>query len=456
LPSTEFTFAVKTLGTILLVNASLLTVCAAEDTRPARVTNVVVISTDYIDHLVAEARTNNPSLLAAHSRADAAAANVDSVRVWEDPTFMAGANIFSARGFKASENGDLVYGLQEKLPMWGLPKLNREVASAGMAARREEAGFHFQQLRRDIIKTLVSAALAGQVVNIGEQDLVWLDATSKAAEAKYREGQADVADTLQIQNAVALRTDQLRTDRLELVHEHFILNRLLNRDHGSPWPPLQLPPVAPPVPYSEKLLALALANEPNLKVLEQMAKQAEATAQRTERTRLPDVSLGIQGYQYSGDGGFREGVFTLNISLPWVNAGKYHNDHEREKQNARAAQQERDDQRLTVREEVHHITVDLDAQRRQALLYDNEISIRARQALADKLAVWETGRATLREVLEARRDALDAQLMIARATAAQDQTLAELLLWTGLESFESLAPLAAEPAIADHAEATEK
>ena len=64
--------------------------------------------------------------------------------------------------------------------------------------------------------------------------------------------------------------------------------------------------------------------------------------------------------------------------------------------------------------------------------------------------IWETGRSTLREVLDARRDALDAQLMTARATAEQYQMLAELLLWSGLESFEALAPLANEPAIAGH------
>jgi outer membrane protein TolC len=64
--------------------------------------------------------------------------------------------------------------------------------------------------------------------------------------------------------------------------------------------------------------------------------------------------------------------------------------------------------------------------------------------LADKLAGWESGRVTLREVLDARRDALDAQLMAARATAEQYQTLAELLLWTGQENFNSLTSLANE------------
>jgi len=374
----------------LLASAGLLDVRAAEDTASAGTTNSVVISTEYIDRLVAEARTNNPAQLAADSRADAAAANVESIRSWDDPMFTIGGNVFGRQGFDARQEGDLVYGLQEKLPLWGIPRLNRRVAAAERSVRQAQGDARFQQLRRDIAKTLIAAALARQVVDIGEQDLAWLGATSKAVESKYRSGQADLADTLQIQNALALRADQLRTDKLELTHDQFVLNRLLNRPHDSPWPSLQLPPVAPPVPYSAKLLALALAHEPNLKVMDQEVEQAKANVERTQRARRPEVSVGIQGYQYSGgagDAGFREGVFTLNFSLPWANVGKYRKDYDREKKNEQSAEREREDQTLTVREELHHLTVDLDARRRQALLYKDEISIRAAQALSDRLTV---------------------------------------------------------------------
>jgi hypothetical protein len=41
--------------------------------------------------------------------------------------------------------------------------------------------------------------------------------------------------------------------------------------------------------------------------------------------------------------------------------------------------------------------------------------------------------------------------MAARATAGQYQTVADLMLWSGLESFESLIPLSNEPTLhADH------
>src|SRR2546426_7372857 len=65
-------------------------------------------------------------------------------------------------------------------------------------------------------------------------------------------------------------------------------------------------------------------NEPKLKVLEQEIKQAGAAAELTRKMRLPDVSFGVEGRQYSGDGEFRSGMFTLRFSLPWANRSEEH------------------------------------------------------------------------------------------------------------------------------------
>ncbi len=431
----------KFTGTILLASAALLTGQAAENAKPVgetnavvisneyihrlvaearakaenakpdTATNTVVISTEYINRLVAEARTNNPSVKAVDSRARAATLNVGAVRTWEDPMAMFGGSVFSDRGFDPAEEGDLIYGVEQKLPLWGRPKLARRVAEAEAAMRGAEVDYRIQQLRADITKGLFVTALAETIVEIGEQDLAWLEATGKATENKYRAGESVVADTLQIQNEVAKRK----------------------------------PPVAPAIPLSQKLLSLSLQNEPKLKVLEQEIRQAAATADLTRKSRLPDVSFAIEGKQYHGDGDFRMGMFALHFSLPWGNRDKYRKDYERDKERQKSAEQEREDQVLMVREELHHLAVEIEAMRREALLYDDEITTRAAQALSSRLAEWESGRGTFPGVLDARRMLLESQLMSARATAKQHQMLADMLLWTGLEDLESLIPLANEP-----------
>src|SRR6266508_4168120 len=313
--------------------------------------------------------------------------------------------------------------------------------------REAQAHYRARQLRSEITKALVVTSLAERVVEIGEQDVAWLQATEKATDNKYRAGQAVVADTLQIQNEVAKRNDALRTDRRRLAHERFTLSRLLNREASSAWPELRLPSVAPAIPLSSNLLALALRDEPKLKVLEQEIKQAAASAELTRKTRLPDVSLGVEGRQYSGDGEFRSGMFTIRFSLPFANRDKYRKDYERDKEWQKSAEQEREDQVLMVREELHHLAVGIEAMRREALLHTDEITTRAMQALTSRLSEWEAGRGAFRDVLDARRMLLDSELMFAGAAAVDHQMLADMLLWTGLENLEALTALANEPAL---------
>ena len=440
----------KIFGTILVVSASL-GVQAVEESKPLETTNTLVVTTELINRLAEEARTNNPSLRAAGSRVNAALWNAGAVRTWEDPMAMVGGSVFSDKGMNPAEEGDIAYGIEQKLPLWGKPRATRYVAQTDVWMRQAEAELRFQELRRTITKALLMTALAERVVGIGEQDLAWLDATVRTVEARYRAGQAVIADTLQIQNEVSKRSDMLRTDRRRLSHERFALNRFLNRDVTSPWPHLQLPDPAPAVPFSEKLVSLGLASEPRLKVMEEEIRQAEAMAELTRKMRLPDVHFGVEGKQYHGDGEFRMGMFKLGISLPWGNAGKYKKDYLREKERQKATEEERRDQILMVREQLHHLTVDIEAFRREALLYRDEISTRAAQALSNRLTDWETGRGMFREVLDARRMLLESQLMAARAVAEQWQIVAELLLWTGLNSAEALTPLTTEPSITpDH------
>ena len=120
----------KILTTIFLICGGAFT-ALAEDSSPAdAATNAVVITTDLINRLVAEARTNNPSLKAADSRVRSATLNAQGIRTWEDPMAMFGGSVYSDKGFKPDEDGNLAYGVEQKLPLWGRPKLARAVAEA--------------------------------------------------------------------------------------------------------------------------------------------------------------------------------------------------------------------------------------------------------------------------------------------------------------------------------------
>ncbi|MCU0782599.1 MAG: TolC family protein [Verrucomicrobia bacterium] len=405
-------------------------------------TNVVPVTPTFIAQLAEEMRRNHPALLAAAARANAAAANAAAVRSWDDPSVRVGG--MAAREAMRADEGDLIYGVEQKLPLFGKPALARAAAQSEFATEQANADYQFQTLRSDLAKTIFKTALAHRVVEIGQQDGEWLQTMVSATEARYRTDEATLAELLELQNELSKRTNQLRTDLALRGNEEFTLNRLLNRDPRSPWPALQLPAVAPAIAYSERLVDFSLKYEPKTLVMRQQVKQAEAAAKLTRRQRLPDFSAGLEARNYTGDGSFRQGMFVLNFNLPWGNGERYRNDIRREEAKQRAAELDLTDWQLSARQEVHHLTVAIDAVRREALLYRDEIIPRSEQALASARSAWETGRRTLREVLETRRMLLDARLMYARAVAEQYTMMSELVLCCGMGDFESLQMIGAD------------
>src|ERR1041385_7538378 len=145
----------------------------------------------------------------------------------------------SAREEMRADDGDILYGVEQKLPLFNKPALARRAARAELATADAEATFQFQMLRRELAKAAFRAALAQQVVAIGEQDLAWLDTTRQSLESKQRSGQASLVEVLQLENERSKRATQLRAEHDALAHDQVSLNRLLNRDWQSPWPALQ-------------------------------------------------------------------------------------------------------------------------------------------------------------------------------------------------------------------------
>lgn len=405
----------------------------------------VEITPEFLDGLVAEAQAHNPALQAAGAQTEAANAAVAAVRTWEDPTASFGIWAPSARGFSSSEEGNLVYGLEQKLPLYGRPDLVRKVAAANAFREGLAADFEEQTLRRDVRVALDRLALSGREAEVAEQDLSWLDATLDAVDHRYRVGQASQVDWLKIQTVRAVAVDKLKTKEQERDHSAFALNRLLNRDLHTPWPKVAVPPLQPPIFYTTKLVDAALASEPQLRVMRQESISAQAAADLTRRQRLPDVSVGVEARQYSGDGGFREGMATVSFTVPWLNKGKYDNDWRRDERRKRASDFAATDYALSVREELHHHVVDLDEARRQAVLYQDQLIPLTRQILSSAETAWEHNIGPFQDILDAHTTLLADELISAQALTDQTTILAEISLLTGSHDFGAVLVLAGDP-----------
>jgi outer membrane protein TolC len=404
---------------------------------------VVVVTPQYVNLLAEQMRTNHPALRAAAARTNAAKLKLESVRSWEDPMLKVGG-LGAGTGMRADE-GDVIYGFEQKLPLFGKPERTRQVAKSGLDVEQARADYLFQTLRRELAKTLFRAALAERELDIGKEDLGWLETMAAAAQERYRVGESTQAQVLRLQSEHARLSALLVSDGQRREQEWTSLNRLLNRQLQAPWPRLALPPLAGAVVYDERLVNLALRYEPKLKMLERQIKQAQAEVELTRRRRWPDLSLGTEARSYSGNGGFRQAMVTLSLNVPWGNAAKYRRDINREEANLQAVELDVADYALSVREEVRKLALALEAVRSEALAYRGEIIPRSEQALASAHAAWSANRGMFYDVLEARRMLIEARLMYARAVAEQYQMLSELVLCCGLGDLEALVRIGAQP-----------
>ncbi|MEK7780738.1 MAG: TolC family protein [Verrucomicrobiota bacterium] len=397
---------------------------------PLRITPELI--TQFADEM---ATNNHPMLLASRARTNAAAAGVKSVRTWEDPMVRVGA--MAAERMMRMDDGDVFYGVEQKLPLFGKPGAMRKMAAAEFAVEVAAEDVQFQTLRSELAIALFRAALADESLAIAEQDLDWLAVTTKVVEEGYRSGGTRLMDVLTLQNEQSRRIEQLKTDRDKRTQAVLAVNRLLNRDFAATWPTLQLPPLADVVSYSESLAGYALRYEPRLKKMREEIRMAEATVNVARKERWPEVSVGFENRTYARANDLRSTEFMVGFSIPLGNSSKYRAAVRREEEKRKAAEFETKDYEQSVREEVHGLTVKISAARREALLYRDQIIPRSEQALASARAMFESGGA-LRDVLDARRMLLEGKLMYVRAVAEQYEMLSELVLCCGLGDLEAL------------------
>jgi outer membrane protein TolC len=413
------------LPALLLASAAALRAQAPAD-GPLEITPKLV------DDLLAEADGRNPTVLAAGARADAATAAVDSVRTWEDPVLKLGVWGSTPRGVPASQQGNIIYGIEQKLPLFGHPGLARHVAEAKAARDRLSVGSAREELRRDITLAILDIALTDRATDLAAQGLDWAETSLASVDARYRSGRSGQVEWLAAETERAEAAEQLTTLRAMRASQEEQADRLLSRERYARWPALSLPGVAGTVIYDDRIVSAALASAPRLKVLRQEAVRNEAAAHLTWHMRMPEVGLGLEARQYTGDAGFREGMMTVNLSLPWVNSGRYDSDAARDKALVRAAERDADAYANQVREDVHHACVDLDTARRRALLYRDQLIPLAEQALESSQASWESGQARFQDILEAHRALVADRLALAQATTDQRREMAGLTLLTGV------------------------
>jgi len=382
--------------------------------------------------------TNHPSLKAAAARSLAARLNAEGARRVADPQVQFAGTVYSPKGMEAYQQGNLLYGVEQPLPLLGKEQAGRTVALRGAELEEVRADTRFQELQRDLTIALFEAALARRAVELAEADQSWMTDLIRNLEAQLASGTVSPVAVLRAQTELARRRFEVESLRSHEAEALAGVNRRLGQDPDAPLPGFDLPPPAPALQVGEPLMARALETAPRRRLLEAERKEAGAVVEATRRSVRPDIALGVQGMQYTGDGDFRSGTFGVLVNLPLWNRSNYRKDLARDRQRLKSVEEDQVDAALAVREELRRLGLQIATAQRGTELYTGDVLPKAEDARQTALAQWTAGNGNIRDVMESHRVLLEAKAQLARATADQWTLIAELTFLCGLPGPEIL------------------
>jgi outer membrane protein TolC len=404
--------------------ASLNLAVFAADDSPATVTSA------WIGRLALEAVSAHPSMQAARARTEAATAAIGAIRLWQDPQL--GLGTLFASQMSRQGNGDISVGIDQMLPRPKLYQAEKRRAVADeltLKATRQQTA---NELGLMVAQAVLELALADEVVRLQGENVRWLQTIVKTAEERSKSPDATATETLRLESELAVQKQTLATAERQRGQYATTLNLLLGRPVERGWPALALPGRPLPTSTFAALKVRLERQNPKLAAMRHQVDGAQADADAAREKRKPAFSVGLQVNAYSG--GNSQDVMTMltvGMNIPWFNRSAYKADIAKaEKQRDAASNDLAAEQRLLLTQSTALLT-EAETSRRVVEAYTSEVLPKSEKAVETLQNAWISSKATLLEVLEARRALLQARQEQKRALAAQNVATQALSALTG-------------------------
>ncbi len=360
-----------------------------------------------LPQLLQAARRENPTLLAAHKRWEAAQAKVLQAKALPAPKI--GVEFEDIpRGTVKVNQATVMYQLIQALPFPGKLSLRRQVA----VKHAQVAAMAFKQTEWDIISQLKSAYydlfLVDREQAIQQEQLLWLHQAAAIAQARYVTGTISQPELLRAQGEALEAENALivLAHRRQALSAH--LNHLLNRPAHAPLgQPGEILLLSVPF-HPDELLLIALERQPELLAMKYAAERAEAEWRLAKRELLPDLETMLE-LRDPAMGPIGPWDLTLALAIPFwfwtklqygVKAALY------DKESMQAAYQAMQND-LTKR--IHEHWHEAMASYTTAKLCQDGLIDLAQQVVTATMAAYQSGRGSFMELLEALRTLSDRQ-----------------------------------------------
>ncbi len=307
--------------------------------------------------------------------------------------------------------------ISQTIPWFGKLRLRGEVADHEAEAAR--LGYEDVRLAlvRDVSLAWFDYAYLARETEITRESRDLLGSLSPIVEEQVRAG---APLTRQLTLELALGRMETQLDELAGRRgEASARLRALMGDDTADREPLSWPELTDPGERAGKdfdnLLTQLRERHPRLAALDEMASSAKTKSLLARKNALPDPIIGASVIDIGDQGDTAAGI-SIGFRIPLA-FRKYRAEREEAADRERVALADREDAELRLRAELKGAWERLQAQSRTVSRYRNELIPAANRIIEVGVESYRAGSATIREVIDDQRDALDVRKAYWRAVA---------------------------------------
>lgn len=352
-----------------------------------------------VESVLSLAQQLSPDLVARALDADAARSRIEIAAALPDPTFRITDDEMSrASGPRQTM---LVYGVEQKFPLWGKRDLRRAIATA--EADRFSAQIHASdaELTERVKVAFAAYYYATHALAVGQELLKSNRRILATRQSQYIQNSGSQSDALKaeidgsrIETTIIKLTSQVNAARGGL-------NALLLRPLNAPLAEAKsLPPIpGQEVLDAERLAVRALSSNPTLRANLAAIRGAEAKQDLAQKSWYPDITLGVSAIDRRSNGptGYVASV-GIDVPLQWG----LHKATTREATATLGAERaDLDARQVELRQAIAEAAAALESSNQTRILYKKKLLPQSKALLQSGMASYAAGKMNMATALEA-------------------------------------------------------
>ncbi|MCB2229764.1 TolC family protein [bacterium] len=399
--------------------------------------DVSLDSTASLDDFLVLAMKRNPGLRAAYEQWIADMKRTGYVGGLPDPVLSYGYFVEHVETRVGPQQQR--FSLRQSFPWFGTLGARRDIATAMSNASYRK--FEAARLR---LFYQVKAAYAdyyylGRELHITRDNLELLTFWESVARTRYEVGLQKHPDIIKAQVELGKLEDRVRTLEYKRTPIAARLRSLLNLPPNAALPMPSRLPLDESSLNSDSLLAVIIANNPDLDAVRFAISQAEAGERLAGKQAMPEFSISVD-YIQTGEAlnptmpesGKDPWMISASLSLPiWFGKNSARTDEARARR--RAAEYTLEDARNQLTALAEQAVFDYTDARRKLRLYRDGLVPKAEQSLNVTYAAYRAGNVDFLSLLDAQRQLLEFELTVAREQASLATARARLEMLSGSE-----------------------